>query len=306
MNARNILIVIALLLAGLFGWTWMKNSNLKKDLSALELSKADLMKKNGDLTKVRDDLMAGNDELTAEVNRLTEEKASLEETIQQEKSRTARRNATIKKLKATNEVTINEKASLEQQISDLLAARKNLEAQVSSLNAENADLKQQLGIVQENLSAAQTKNADLQKLNNSMQSEIANLTLKNFKATAFQVDLERRRSKTTVKGRRAKKIKVAFDLADVPEKYHGVRPIYMVIQDANSKPIPMDNPIKASVNVNGQSTPIIAAEQTEQNIKDSQRVIFNHSFGKKLKKGFYRIIIYTDIGILGANTFQLR
>jgi len=307
MNARNILIVIALLLAGLFGWTWMKNSGLKKEVSTLAADKSKLTKTNGDLNKIKEDLETERMNLEADFNRLAEEKADLEKTLKEEKSRTARRNVTIKKLKAAQELSTNDNASLEQQISSLLASNRELQSNINSLAAENAELKDQLGIVQESLSAEKGKSADLEKLNQSMQSEIANLTMKNFKATAFQVEVEKRRkSKVTSKSRWAKKVKVAFELADVPEKYHGVRPIYMVIQDEAAKPIYVDNPIKASVAVNGQPTDILATEQKEMNIGEIQRINFIHNLDKRLSKGYYRVIIYTDIGILGASTFRLR
>jgi len=139
-----------------------------------------------------------------------------------------------------------------------------------------------------------------------MQGEIENLTLANFKASAFQVVLEKKNKKATAKSRRARRLKASFDLTEVPAKYQGVRPIYLVITDETSSPIKLDNPIKAQVMVNDQATDIIAAEQKEISIEANQRISFTHDLSSKLKKGYYRVIAYTDIGILGTSNFRLR
>ena len=144
-------------------------------------------------------------------------------------------------------------------------------------------------------------------MNNSIQDEVKKLTLANFKASAFRVEVEKKRgSKATAKSRKAKRIKVSFDLTNVPEEYQGVRPLYLVISDDKATPIKLDNPIKAQIQVNGQTTDIIAAESKEINVTDNQRLSFSHDLAEKLGSGYYRVALYTDIGLLGANSFRLR
>ena len=58
--------------------------------------------------------------------------------------------------------------------------------------------------------------------------------------------------------------------------------------------------------MNGQPTDIIAAESKEVNITADQRLTFTHELADKLSTGYYRVALYTDIGLLGANSFRLR
>jgi len=253
------------------------------------------------------DLQTQVDSLESQYNVLNEENAALATSVEKEQARVRRRNATIKKLKAAAAGADTDNANLQSQISALLAAKSQLEANINDLQTENSSLREKLGMAEASLTKAKDNNAALDALNKSMQSEIANLTLANFKATAFQVEVEKRRGeKVTSKSRRAKTIKAAFDLTNVPPKYQGVRPIYLVITDETSNPIYLENPIKATVRVNNSDNQIIAAEKKEINIKENQRVSFNHKLGKRLKKGYYRVIAYTDIGVLGASTIRLR
>ncbi len=307
MNSRNVLAIVVAILALLLCWTGYKSYSLSGKVTKLEAENKSLNEKVGNLETLKSDLQTQVDSLESQYNTLNEENAALATTVEEEQARVRRRNRTIKKLKAASSESDTDNANLQSQISALLAAKSQLEANINDLRTENTALKEKLGIVEANLTKANDDNAALDALNKTMQSEIANLTLANFKATAFQVEVEKRRNeKVTSKSRRARSIKASFDLTNVPAKYQGVRPIYMVISDENSNPIYLENPIKATVRVNNSDSQIIAAEKKEINIKENQRLAFNHKLGKRLKKGYYRVIVYTDIGVLGASTIRLR
>ena len=161
-------------------------------------------------------------------------------------------------------------------------------------------------MLEEDLGLAREENKALANLNKSIQEEVDRLTLRDFKATAFRVETEKKNNKATAKSRRARRLKVSFDLTQVPPEYQGLRPIYLVISDEQATPIKLDNPIKAQVAVNGQPTDLIAAESKEVNIAQNQRLSFTHDLAERLKSGYYRIAVYTDIGLLGASSLRLR
>lgn len=310
MNSRNVLAIVAAILALLLCWTGYKSYSLSGQVTKLEMENKSLNEKVGNLETLKSDLQTQVDSLESQYNALNEENAALATTVEEEQARVRRRNRTIKKLKAasaTQESTATDNTNLQSQISALLDAKSQLEANINDLRTENTALKEKLGIAEASLTKVKDDNTALDALNKTMQSEISKLTLANFKATAFQVEVEKRRNeKVTSKSRRARSIKASFDLTNVPAKYQGVRPIYMVISDENSNPIYLETPIKATVRVNNSDNQIIAAEKKEINIKENQRVSFNHKLGKRLKKGYYRVIVYTDIGVLGASTIRLR
>ena len=311
MDLKNILGILAAILLLLFLWTGYKSYTLSGKVDAIEAQNEKLTAQVGDLETLKANLQTEIDSLSVAYSTLSEENESLATSLKDEQSKSRRRYSEIKKLKAAQE-SITAKAAadnnnLQAQITNLLAVKSQLEANINSLQAENQSLKEKLGVVEADLGRAQQNNTALEALNNSMQAEISKLTLANFKATAFQVEVEKRKaSKVTSKSRWAKRIKSSFDLTNVPEKYQGVRPLYFVVTDQTSNPIKLDNPIKATVTVNGQSSEIIAAESKEVNIKENQRINFSHELDNRLKTGFYRVIVYTDIGVLGASTIRLR
>ena len=311
MDLKNILGVLVAILLLLFLWTGYKSYSLSSTVDEMAAKNDKLAAQVGDLETLKSNLQTEVDSLSVAYSSLTEENESLATSLENEKSKSRRRYAEIKKLKAAQESLTAKAATdnnnLQAQISNLLAIKSQLEASITDLQTENKSLKDKLGMAEADLGRAQQNNTALEALNQSMQSEISKLTLANFKATAFQVEVEKKKAtKVTSKSRWAKRIKSSFDMTNVPEKYQGVRPLYFVITDQTSNPIKLDNPINATVSVNGQNSQIIAAESKEVNIKENQRINFSHELDQKLKAGFYRVIVYTDIGVLGASTIRLR
>jgi len=197
--------------------------------------------------------------------------------------------------------------NLRAEIQNLLSAKAQLESSIANLKVENDSLRNRANVLEQDLNVARQNNTSLSQLNRTMEGELKRLTLANFKATAFRVEVEKKRkSKLTSKSRQAKKVVISFDVTEVPDQYQGVRPLYLVISDETGTPIKAKNPVNAQVTVNSQRMDIIAVEAKEIDITSNQRLSFTHDLEEKLRKGFYRILIYTDIGLLGSNSFRLR
>lgn len=296
-------ILLALMLAGVGYWGFTQ----KNEKLALHEAKANLEVELGDMTSLRDNLESEIDSLSVAYENLSAENENLVQSVKKQKSRVARRNKTIKGLESQNLAVNTEMNSLRAQIEGLMSTKSALENSIFSLRAENDSLRTVTGVLTSNLAIAKEENTALTSLNETIQNEVSKLTLANFKASAFRVEVEKKNNKkVTSKGKRAKRVRVSFDLTNVPEKYHGVRPLYLVITDDKATPVKLANPIKAQVSVNGQTQDILAAEAKEANITANQRLDFIHELGSKLESGFYRVAVYTDIGLLGANSFRLR
>ncbi len=299
------LLALFLVIAGLWGF---RLNNEKTDLTS---ANAELETQFNDMLSLKEELEVEVDSMSVAFEDLSVENETLIKELKDEKSRVSRRNVKIKglrsDLKSTQDNAAGEIASLKNQIQDLINTKFALQENITSLVYQNDSLKGVTGILESDLRIAKDENIMLNNLNNTIQKEVSNLTLANFKASAFRVEVAKKKAtKVTSKGRRAKNIQVSFDLTNVPEKYQGVRPIYLVITDDKATPVKLDNPIKAQVSVNGQKQDILAAEAKETNIVDNQRLSFNHKLGDKLQSGFYRVAVYTDLGLLGASSFRLR
>ena len=307
MKARHILTVVAIILA--LGWAYTSwwGFGLKGEKEALANKNKSLNTELSELGILKEDLANEVDSLQSAYDMLAEENVSLQGDLDASRERVKRRDYTIKSVKASNKESEAQMSSLRNEIQSLISSRAQLQNSINALQAENDSLRTRTGVLEADLGVAREDNALLAKLNQSIEEEVGRLTLENFKASGFRVEMEKKwKSKATAKSRKAKKMLASFDLANVPEKYQGVRPIYLVITDDKGTPIKLANPVNATVAVNGQATNIIAAEAKEINIADTQRISFKHTLKERLKAGFYRVTVYTDIGLLGASSIRLR
>lgn len=298
------ILAILLLLAGIWGFS--NNSAKNKLMVENETLSSEL----SDIRRLKDNLKTEVDSLQSAYNTLTEENESLQDSLVDSKSAVNNLSNSVRRLRIANKNLKSENdtqtGNLRDQIQGLLNDKSSLEVSIQSLQAQNDSLRSVAGILEENLDKAKEENKGLANLNQTMQDELARLTLANFKASAFRVEVEKNKPKATAKSKRARRIRVSFDLTNVPDKYRGVRPLFLSITNEKGTPIKADNPIQAKVSVNGQSTDVIAVETKEVNIVDNQRLSFSHDLSERLKSGYYRVVLYTDIGVLGASSFRLR
>jgi len=308
MKAINIILGI-LLLAAIIGLSYCNHTAKQEHASVV----AGLNAKNTALTteiqgvqSLKSGLEAEIAELQSKFSDLAEENQSLKGSVKDAQKEINRRKSAIYQLKQTSEAKDGEMASLKAQISSLLGVKSQLESEITSLKSENDALKQENAQLASDLATSREEKAELARLNATIQEEVANLTLENFKASGFTVEVEKKNTKATAKSRWAKNLEVSFDLVAVPEKYQGLRDLYLVITDESGIPIKKANPIATTVSLNGESTDIIAVSKQSVDITESQRLNFQHNLEERLKKGFYRASVYTDIGLLGTSSFRLR
>lgn len=306
MNAKQgltvVIIILLLLLLGVGYWGFKAN-NEKADLAAQNQL---LTEQFGSLSTLKDNLQKEVDSLQLAYASLAEENESLKGSAAEAaaaKRKVAEKEAIIKKISAQSSAEVN---NLKAQIEQLLAVRNELQESINTLQTENDSLRELTGKLTADLAASESEKADLAALNQTIQEELKKLTLANFKATAFQVEVERKKPKATAKSGKARRIIVSFDLTGVAAEYRGIRPLYLVITDDKGTPIKTNNPIQAKLTVNGQEQDIIAVQQKEINVKASQRLGFTHELEDKLRSGYYRVSVYTDIGMLGAASFRLQ
>ncbi|GJM31124.1 MAG: hypothetical protein DHS20C18_01250 [Saprospiraceae bacterium] len=303
MNSKQGLIILAVILGILLIGSGIWGFRLNSDKKELQSEKDQLSMELGDLNELKTKLEQDIDSLQIAFDGLATENESLEGSLAEARTEIANK---IQALKATKKSSASEINNLRAEIEALIDTKTALESNINALQTENDSLRAVTGVLERDLGQAKLENRELVNLNTMIQDEVKRLTLANFKASAFQVELEKKSSKATAKSRRARRIKTTFDLTNVPEKYHGVRPLYLVISDEKATPIQLEKPIEARVMVNGQPVDLIAAEAKEVNIETNQRLSFTHDLAEKLKAGYYRAAVYTDIGLLGATSFRLQ
>lgn len=304
MNAKQGLIILAVILGILLlvsaYWGW-NNNKAKK---TLEQDKIELSGELDELKELREDLAEEVDSLQLAYEVLYEENATLAGSLSEAESKIASKDAALRNEKKRSASEVN---NLRAEIQDLLATKSELQQSIFDLQAENDSLKSVTELLTQDLSAARDENQELSNMNRMIQDEVSRLTLDNFKASAFQVDVENKKgTKVTAKSGKARRIRVSFDLTNVPEEYQGLKTIYLTVADDKGTPIKVANPIQTKITVNGQAMDLIAVAAQEENLGSSQRLSFTHDLEEKISAGLYRVTAYTDIGMLGASSFRLR
>lgn len=314
MNKKS-LTIVAILLALLFlatlfwgisqknnaGELTVANTEMSAEVDQLSLLRANLERQVDSLGTIYETAVSDNESLKgqlAEAQDVT--KRALYDMRQAQKSR-----------KNDNDVAYQMRV----QIEDLINARANLETSLIALEAENQELRKANVVLRQDLSDAKTaaynfekKSDNLETMTQSMEKQITEMTLGAFKASAIQVDMYQgsKGTKVTADASRVRRMNVSFDLTNVPDKYLGVRPIYLVLSDQSGTPVTSENPVRAKAIVNGAEMDLIALEGRDVNVEKNQRISFTHDLDVKLAAGYYRAQIFTDLGLLGAANVNLR
>lgn len=307
MKLNTILIILLAIILCAFGFCgWQIDQERKATIAELTArsvkAETSLQEVQGLKTKLEADL----NDLQNKYSALAAENEALQGSVEDAQKEIKRRKSAIYRLTKSLETKDGELATLRNQIEGLINARTQLENDIASLQQENTQLKEENAKLAADLATTQEERAALARLNETMQADIANLTLKNFKASGFTVEVEKKNGKPTTWKAFAKRVRVGFDLVDVPEKYQGLRKVYLVITDDTGVPLKKTSPVSAKISVNGQEQDIIAVSEQNVDIQESQRLSFNHELEEKLKAGFYRASVYTDLGLLGASSFRMR
>lgn len=306
MNQRSLGIIAVLLFLALIGalvWGYNRSTaattaaelqtKTSNELSEMSLLRDKLAAEVAGLSDQYESVVATNEELQGQLTSAQQELRR----VQNLYNKAVKTNATDKEVAY----------EMRKQIEDLIMVRSDLERSIRVVSDQNDSLKNANTLLRTQLGQSQEDNRQLAAMTEQMESEIRDLTLKNFNATAFQINaLRKDGDKVTSRARQAKSIAVSFDLAEVPEKYQGVRPLYLVITDQAGTPIGGTNVIPVKATVNGQATSLNPVKTKDVNIMSSQRINFVYELDDKLAAGFYRAQVYTDIGMLGGASFQLR
>lgn len=309
MNKRT-LTIIAVLLALLFIGTLIWGFSTKNELEANYAEKTEEAEQ---LALLRDKLQTSVDSLETQFTAARSENQRLEGELT-EAQRTAQAALTdMRTAQAARNNARDVAYDMRLQIEDLINVRTMLETSIQELEAENEKLRKDNVELRRDLSTAKTQayNAtkeaeNLNRLTESMEADINRMSLGAFRASAIQVDLLQRNGRPTANASRGRRLQVSFDLTEVPEKYLGVRPIYLVLTDEKATPVRGDNPVMATSIVNGAEKNLLALEGRDVNVERNQRISFTHELDDKLDDGFYRAEIYTDVGMLGSAKVQLR
>jgi peptidoglycan hydrolase CwlO-like protein len=301
-NSRIYGIIVTVLLAlaaGLGFFFWQKSKNYLAETQRIESERQDLEKQKTAIEASLDSLSTAYSDLRTENENLQGKVTSTAAIIEQKE-------IVIKQIKAASAKDVD---ALRDQVASLQKTKIEYETIISTLQNENAQLKaenERLAGENTDLKGQKTElEGKVTDLGKQLEEQIRKTQSATFKATSFRVELERRNDKLTSRARKAREIFVSFDLADVPEPFHGAQKLYLVITDDKGNPIVSSNPTKTTVYAPTGPVEVMAQMVKAVVLEKTQRESFNYKFDERMKAGNYVVAIYCDKGLLGASTFRL-
>ncbi len=297
----GIIVTILLALAAGFGFFFWQKS--KVYLAQNEQGEKDRVT----LTQQKAAIEASLDSLSNDYASLRTENENLQGKVTSSAELVAQKEIVINQIKSASTKDL---ASLRDQVDRLKKTKIELETIIATLQSENAQLKDEnLRLTDENsnLKGQNTTLSDqMQGLAKQLEEQIRKTQSATFKATSFRVEMERRNDKLTTRARKVREIFVSFDLADVPEPFHGPQKLYLAITNDKGSPVVSTNPTKATVFAPTGPVEIQAQMVKQVVLEGTQRQSFNYKLDERLKAGNYVVAIYCDKGLLGASTFRLQ
>ncbi len=295
-----ILMTLLFMVAAFFAWqNWSKNKVLTAEKVKQEAVLDSLV---GVRAKLQNDLTTMENSLAE----LTTENEELEGKVAASANLLAKKNAEVKQIQVSNN---KNEAALRSEIAALQQVKTERETIITMLTTENEALRSENKMLKgENaeLKGSQEKlTAQVDDLAKQLSDQIKKTQSAKFKASAFRVEVEKKRGKLTTRAKKVNKLNISFDLADVPEQYRTAQKLYLVITDEKGVPIKTQNPTKATIKAPAGDVEIIASNVRPVELGETQRMAFTQELDEKLKKGNYVVAVYCDYGLLGASSFRL-
>ncbi len=288
-NTKSIIGLAAVLLLVAIGWGIYQSSIKQQKVRTIKKLDTKVLS----LENQRDSMKMRVDSLEKIYTQVSKDYVVLESVIDQAKKEIRQKEAIIRSLKKSNSAEID---SLTKKVEGMLSSQRDLLITIEELDAEKLSLLDKVRAAQE----------EMNSLSARLDQEMENLDKAQFKGTSFRADIEKRNDKVTAKAGRAREINISLELNNIPERFHGNQPIYLVITDEKSTPITTNTATKATVVVDNKKMELLAQGVQEVDITKDQSISFRYELDDKLEAGVYTANVYSTVGILGSVSFQLR
>ena len=299
----SILFVVATIAAISFS---MKSNNFETQTSQLT---KDLGELNTVKTELETDLAALNTDYDTKIK----ENGELQSTIEERIAEINTLQSKIRKVRKQLDASEANSVKMQERLTELEELKTALQTDVDNLKNENA----QLVAAKAELNATLTsRESEIENLNGQiialsgenqkLQNRLYNVAPAGYRANNFSIDIEKRNDKLTAKARKAREIKVNFDLPNIPNEKQGESEIYLVVTDVHGNAVKEVPSSPINVKAANEVLKVEAADIQKVNLEDSQSVTLSFEPKDKLDAGEYNLMVYSEHGYLGATAFRLR
>ena len=291
---------------------YQENQDLSEQVKALDGLKYDLQKEVDTLMNAYGVAVKENELLDKLLNKtkrkLTATKADFQEFKLESDSSIQTLKESIQQLvkaKSTLEVTLQEKTRtndvlLEQAGIDRTTFHQIMDGATDQELAYKA-LEKEFTVVQKKRDELARERAARRLMVKSNQKPTIK---KKLRATGFRMETEMKNGKLTAKAKKVRKVVISFNLNEVPEHLLGEQELFLVVKDAERKPL-FEDAETVKINIKGLLKEVRIVKKRTLELDDSQRLNFRLEV-ERLHEGYHKVEVYTKNGLLGESSFRVE
>ena len=280
-NLVIVMVIVAVILAGVLAWIWFDRDNMIKELT---------VEKDGltaQMIQLRDDyqeITTSNDSLNVELGR---EKERVEQLIDR-----------VQKTEATNRVKIRE---YEAELGTLRSIMRNYIHQIDSLNTLNISLREDVAQARSEARESRQRYDDLKTTADEYAKKVEVGSV--LKGRAFVLSAINNSNKDTDRSSRTAKLKTCLNLVENSIAAKGPRNVYIRVKGPDG--IVMTNSQDQVFSSEGAQMIYSAVREVDYQGGELEVCIFFES-AQSYVKGVYTVDVYTEESKLGSADMLLK
>ena len=276
-----VLVVIALVLAGLLAYVWLQKSNL---VGELETEKEDLTEQIVALQKDYSTLSSEYESINAQLDSSRDELSQL-----------------VERIKRTQAIDRAKIRQYEKELGTLRSIMRNYIVQIDSLNTLNHKLTAERDEARRDAEEQGRKNVELSEQVENLSSRIAVGSV--IKARGLSLSAYNGSDKKTDRSSRVVRMVVGMTLLENDLADKGPLRVYVRVKDPEG--ILLMDGTNASFTFGGEALPATASREIDYQGQDVEISIYVNNVGS-FSKGIYSVEAYTAQGLLGKAETLLR
>ena len=286
-SGKSIVIVLAVLLAAVTGYSLYSNANYSELTEELAAEKAEIKKELDELVVQYDAKIAEGTSLKAKLSAAREGIVSYRDSLTSEKKTSY---ATIRRYK--------------NRVYSLQAKNKELFAQVDSLTTQNGQLNEAIVAAKQTIETQSTENAELTAKNEDLQGKVAIgavLSAGDLNAVAMKKSSTGTLAETS-KYKKTDAFRISFKINKNELTSSGDKLAYLVIKDTEGTVVAP----KGKVNINGKEVYYSDTTTIDYQNIETDVIVITDVNRKETQKGVYTIAPYVDGVTVGSTNVKLK
>ncbi len=257
-----------------------------------------------ELTDEKVNMQAEIDRIEVELDRLIDENAELSTSLKAVRDSVRNTIATLRTQLAQNNLTREQLANAQHEISQLKQQLSDYRTEVALLRNQNAQLVSERAVLKEAVDSTSGRVVELEERNTDLSDKVKIASALKVSSIGINALRQRNNGKedAEVRARRVDKFKITFTIADNALAEKGKHHVYTRIIDPNGNLRTSDNSL---FDVNGNQMQY-TDKTTIDFVNDGAAYSLEWRDAKGFQKGTYTVLLYADSTVMGQSSIVLK